>query len=154
MESSAPWIEPACEPPNPGAAIAIRLALAVLAGKQAIEEVDDPLIVTLKALYDEDPFCRVPVDSTGKALPGALDHRPGEYLAAAYIQHQQERWERDSAQRWSCPCGVTFALFIRSFYTLTADGLFAGEVSLCPGCGRDLANVRATVVYGQLGFAF
>jgi hypothetical protein len=99
------------------------------------------------------------VHFTGEVLHDMLAGRPGEYLAAAWETECQERWEREEAERWSCPCGFTFGLYPWSqekvaFYTLTGSGLFDTQVTDCPGCTRNLKRARADHAHGQLGFAF
>ena len=77
-----------------------------------------------------------------------LAGRPGEYLAAAWEYEQQESWEREGAERWSCPCGHSFGLYplygeYVAFYTLAEDGTFREQVSECPRCQRGLAKTRS-----------
>lgn len=139
--------------------VVIELAIRVMQLKGWIEEPDDDLIEMLKRLYDANPFCQVEVNFTGDPLHDMLACRPGEYLAAAYENDCNERWEREEAERWSCPCGFTFGLYPWSeqnvaFYTLTDDGLFDTQVNDCPGCRRNLKKTRADHANGQLGFAF
>jgi len=138
--------------------LVVRLAVGVLAGKGWVEEPDDELIAALRRLYRATPICQQPVSFTGEPLHDMLAARPGEYLAAAWEQEQQDHWERHHAERWGCPCGKTFGIYPFSdrrvlFYTLAADGLFAEQATGCPSCGRDLAATREDVPAGQLGFA-
>jgi hypothetical protein len=148
-------------PPTPqdNERVVIELAIRVMQLKGWIEEPDDDLIETLKRLYDANPLCQVEVNFTGDPLCDMLACRPGEYLAAAYENDCNERWEREEAERWSCPCGFTFGLYPWSeqnvaFYTLTDSGLFDTQVNDCPGCSRNLKKTRADHANGQLGFAF
>jgi DNA methylase len=139
--------------------LVIELALGVMQGKGWVEEPDDELIQTLRRLYHDNPVCQQEVKFTGEMLHDMCAARPGEYLAAAFENECQERWEREEAERWSCPCGYTFGLYSWSptkadFYTLTTDGLFDSGVTKCPSCARNLAKVRAEHADGQLGFAF
>jgi hypothetical protein len=139
--------------------LVIEVALAVLEGKGWIEEPTDELIATLKRIYQAEPLCQVEVKFTGETLNDLLAGRPGEILVASFEQECQEHWEREEAERWSCPCGVTFGLYPFSernvhFYTLAEDGLFEQAVSDCPRCKRNLTKVREQHAEGQLGFAF
>ena len=150
---------PVNEPEDENKRLVIEIALSVMCGKGWIEEPDDELIQTLKRLYHENPPCQVEVKFTGEAWNDMLAGRPGEYLAAAFEREGEERWEREEAQRWRCPCGFTFGLYQWNerkvdFYTLTDDGLFNEAVAVCPSCKRNLAKVREEHVDGQLGFAF
>jgi ribosomal protein S27AE len=138
--------------------LVVRLAVGVLAGKGRIEEPDDGLVAALRRLYKANPICQQQVRFTGELLHDMLAARPGEYLAAAWEQEQQDHWERHHAERWSCPCGEMFGLYPFSdrrvsFYTLADDRLFVEQATDCPGCGRDLAATRKDVPAGQLGFA-
>lgn len=141
--------------------IVIAIALDVMCGKGWIEdeEPDDELIETLKRLYHENPICQIEVKFTGDVMYDLCAGRPGEYLAAAYECEGRERWEREEAPRWSCPCGFTFGLYEwyasrTDLYTLTDDGLFDEVVTDCPRCTRNLKTVREQHADGQLGFAF
>jgi hypothetical protein len=142
--------------------IVIAICLDVMCGKGWLDsevEPDDELIETLKRLYRENPTCQVAVKFTGEALHDMCAGRPGEYLAAAYECEGRERWEREEAPRWSCPCGCTFGVYDwggskKNLYTLTDDGLFDQLVTDCPECKRNLAKVRKQHADGQLGFAF
>jgi ribosomal protein S27AE len=150
--------DPPCGASDTNQELVIRLALGVLAGKGWIEEPDDDLAAALRRLYEQNPICQQQVRFTGELLHDMLAARPGEYLAAAWEQEQQDHWERHHAERWSCPCGETFGTYPFSdrrvlFYTLVADGLFAEHATDCPSCGRDLATTREEVPAGQLGFA-
>lgn len=136
--------------------LVIELAICVLEGKGYVEEPDDELIYALRRLYHANPICQVKVKFNGEVLHDLCAGRPGEYLAGAWEREREEHWERHEAQRWSCPCGVTFGLYLFNsrdahFYTLTTDGLFHTQVSNCPGCARDLKRVRAQHGDGQLG---
>jgi ribosomal protein S27AE len=138
--------------------LVVRLAVGVLASKGWLEEPDDELIAALRCLYQANPICQQKVRFTGELLRDMLAARPGEYLAAAWEQEQQDHWERHHAERWSCPCGETFGLYPFSdrrvsFYTLADGGLFLQQATDCPKCGRDLAATREDVPTGQLGFA-
>jgi hypothetical protein len=146
------------EPPPKNEEIVIDLALAILQGKGWIEEPDDELIETLGRLYRENAVCQIDVTFTGETLHDALAGRPGEYLFAAFEQECQDHWERE-AERWSCPCGLTFGLYPFSernvhFFTLADDGLFNQAVIACPRCTRNLLKTREQHADGQLGFAF
>jgi hypothetical protein len=150
---------PALPSPQENERLVVEIALGVMQGKGWIDEPDDELIETLKRLYHENPICQFEVKFTGEALHDMLASRPGEYLAAAFEREGEERWEREEAQRWSCPCGFTFGPYQWNerkvdFYTLTDDGLFNEAVAVCPSCKRSLAKVREEHADGQLGFAF
>ncbi len=139
--------------------LVIEIAISVMQGKGWIDEPDDELVQTLKRLYQANPACRKEVKLTGELLRDMAAGRPGEYLAAVFERECEERWEREEAERWSCPCGFTFALhtwgpYKTTFYTLTDDGLFDETASACPQCKRDLAKTREKHAHGQLGFAF
>jgi hypothetical protein len=140
--------------------IVVGIALNVLAGKGWIEEEpSEELVDALRRLYRETPRCQVAIEFTGEILHDLLAARPGEELAAAWEGEQQDEWERHHAPRWQCPCGEAYGLYEFwanrvAFYTLTDDGLFWEPVSECGSCGRDLAETRAKVGEGQLGFAF
>jgi hypothetical protein len=144
--------------------LVIEIAISVLCGKGMIEEEkevepDEVLIADLARLYQENPLCQTEVTFTGEILHDLLAGRPGEYLAAAYERECEERWEREEAPRWNCPCGLTFGaynLYQRkpAFYTFTDDGLFDKAVAVCPNCKRNIAKVREQHADGQLGFAF
>jgi hypothetical protein len=106
----------------------VEIAVSQMEGKGWIEEPDDELIDTLKRLYHENPPCQSTVQFNGEILHDMAAARPGEYLAAAFENECQERREREEAERWSCPCGFTFGLYVWSekranFYTLTDTGL-------------------------------
>ncbi|MGA2162937.1 MAG: hypothetical protein ABSH36_00530 [Solirubrobacteraceae bacterium] len=144
---------------EPNERLVIELALGVMRGKGWVEEPDDELIERLRRLYHANPICQQEVKFTGELLHDLCAARPGEYLAAAFEYECEERWERYEAERWSCPCGVTFGLYNWShtntaFYTLTSDGLFDSKVKECPRCSRNLAKARNEQAFGQLGFAF
>jgi hypothetical protein len=137
----------------------VEIAVSQMEGKGWIEEPDDELIDTLKRLYHENPVCQSTVQFNGEILHDMAAARRGEYLAAAFENECQERWEREEAERWSCPCGFTFGLYVWSekranFCTLTDTGLFDTDVTSCPACNRNLNKARADHANGQLGFAF
>lgn len=137
----------------------MEIAVSQMEGKGWIEEPDDELIDTLKRLYRENPPCQRAVRFNGEILHDMAAARPGEYLAAAFEYECQERWEREEAERWSCPCGFTFGLYPWNerrvtFYTLTDAGHFDTEVTNCPVCNRNLNKARTDHANGQLGFAF
>lgn len=139
--------------------LVIDVALAVLEGKGWIEEPSDELIETLKRLYQAQPLCQIEVTYTGELLHDLIAARPGEILVAEFERKCEEHWEREQAERWSCPCGFTFGLYPFSernvhFYTLTDDNLFDQAVTDCPCCTRNLKAVRERHADGQLGFAF
>ena len=139
--------------------LVIGIAVNVLQGKGWIDEPDDALLDALGRLYRANPSCRVPVRFTAEILHDLVAARPGEFLAGAYEQECQERWEREEAERWSCPCGQTFGLLRWGWaktdsYTLTEEGLFDVQVVCCPRCKRNLQKVREQHADGQLGFAF
>jgi hypothetical protein len=144
---------------EPNERLVIEWAIGVLQGKGHIEEADDELIETLRRLYHANPTCQTEVKFNGDILHDLCAARPGEYLAAAYEHEREEYWERHEAQRWSCPCGCTFGLYIWSekhvnFYTLTDTGLFDTQTTTCPRCNRNLTKARSDHANGQLGFAF
>jgi hypothetical protein len=147
------------EPEPSNEQLVVEVALAVLEGKDWIEEASDELIDTLKRLYHANPHCQIEVKFTGDVLHDVLAGRPGEILVASFEQECDEHWEREQAERWSCPCGVTFGLYPFSertvaFYTLADTGLFEQAVTHCLRCTRDLKRVREQHADGQLGFAF
>jgi hypothetical protein len=139
--------------------LVIGLALDVLAGKGFFEEPSEELITALQRLYRANTICQTQVRFTGDLLHDMRAARPGEYLAGLYELGCEERWQREHAPRWSCPCATTFGLLepypgSAAFFTLTADGLFDTQVTSCPRCARDLAKSRAEHADGQLGFEF
>ena len=139
--------------------VVVALAVRVLQTKGWIEEPYDELIDALERLYDANPDCQIEVKFNGDPWHDMHAGRPGEYLAAAFEDECQEQWEREEAERWSCPCGFTFGLYVwnerrANFYTLTDSGLFDTDVTSCPRCNRDLNKARAEHANGQLGFAF
>jgi hypothetical protein len=149
----------AAEPAPSNEQVVVEVAIAVLEGKGWIEEPSDELIDKLKRLYHANPDCQTQVKYTGEILHDLLAGRPGEILAASFEQECEEHWEREDAERWSCPCGVVFGLYPFSgrtvhFYTLADDGLFDQAVTDCPRCNRNLKVVREQHADGQLGFAF
>jgi DNA modification methylase len=134
----------------------IDVTLDHMAMKGWIDEPDSDLIGVLRDLYAANPSLHRPIRHTGDVLRDAAETRPGMELASLYEQHEQDRWEREEAERWDCACGFTFGLYPWSnssvnFYTLTADGQFHSAVQKCPRCKRDLAKLRAERP-GQLGF--
>jgi hypothetical protein len=139
--------------------LVIDIAVAVLCQRGRIEQPDDALIADLARLYQDNPLYQIKIKFTGEILHDMLAGRPGEYLAAAYEQECEERWEREEAPRWACPCGFTFGAYnlherSAAFYKPTDDGLFDKAVSVCPKCNRNIAKFRAQHADGQLGFAF
>ena len=135
------------------------VALAIMLNRGELEEPDDELIAALRRLYHSDPVCRIPIRFSGEILHDMAAARPAEHLIALFEQECEERWEREEAERWSCPCGFTFGLYPWyaekvSFYTLAETGVFHTLVEECPRCTRDLAKTRAELTEGQLGFAF
>ena len=139
--------------------VVVALAVRVLQTKGWIEEPYDELLDALHRLYDANPDCQIEVEFNGDLWHDMHAGRPGEYLAGAFENECQEQWEREEAERWSCPCGFTFGLYVwnerrANFYTLTDTGLFDTDVTSCPRCNRDLNKVRAEHANGQLGFAF
>jgi hypothetical protein len=147
------------EEPHDNEWVVVTLAIHMMQNKGWIDEPDDELFATLQRLYHEHPVCQVEVKFTGEVLHDMLAMRPGEFLLAAYEAEYQARWEREQAERWSCPCGITFGLYVWSdthvaFYTLTDTGQFDRQAVTCPCCSRNLAKARAESANGQLGFAF
>lgn len=144
---------------EPNERLIIEHAIGVLAGKGLIDEADQDLIDALRRIYHTHPFYRQEVKLTGEIIHDLCALRPAEYLAGAYEREREEHWERHEAERWSCPCGVTFGLYSWSakhahFYTLTDTGTFDSLVTTCPRCNRKLDKARAEHANGQLGFAF
>lgn len=139
--------------------LVVEVAVAILQSKGWIEGPSDELIDALKRHYHANPQCQIEISYRGEIPRDLMQGRPGEVLIASFEQECEEHWEREEAERWSCPCGVTFALYpfgerTVHFYTLTADGLFDRAVTDCPRCKRALARVREKHADGQLGFAF
>jgi len=140
--------------------VVVEYALGYMVARGWLEdEPDRELLEALRRLYAENPLCQVTIALNGEVLHDLAAARPGEHLALLYEEECRERWEREEAEHWSCPCGVTFGMYPwagvqQSFYTLAQDGLFDRQVKRCPRCTRDLAKVRADLAEGQLGFAF
>lgn len=140
--------------------VVVEYALGYMVARGWLEdEPDRVLLEALRRLYAENPLCQVEIVLNGEVLHDLAAARPGEHLALLYEQECNDHWEREEAERWSCPCGFTFGIYPwagaqRSFYTLTDDGLFDRQVERCPRCDRDLAKARRELAEGQLGFAF
>jgi ribosomal protein S27AE len=139
--------------------VVIEIAVSHMVGKGWIEEPDAALIGTLSRLYSTDALCQIEVKFTDDIWHNMHAARPGEQLVCLYENECREQWEREEAERWSCPCGSTFGIYPWfgakvSFYTLAEDGLFDSQVEQCPRCTRNLAKARADHTHGQLGFAF
>jgi len=123
---------------------------------------DEPgaeLLGDLARLYDETPEVQKDIVYNGDVLHDLAASRPWEHLALLVEDEYREQWEREEAERWSCPCGHPFGVYSWSstlchYYTLAEDGTFDEHVEKCPTCSRTLAKVRAELAEGQLGFAF
>jgi hypothetical protein len=155
-EQDADPLDPLDRLADPTELAVIETALEFMVMKGWIEEPDADLIGQLQDLYAATPSLHIEMHFTGDVLHDAAQARPGEALAALYERQQQDRWEREQAERWACACGFTFGLYPWSdrsvnFYTLTDDGLFHNQVQKCPRCERDLAKLRSERP-GQLGF--
>lgn len=148
---------------EPNERLVIDLALGGMASRGWIEEPDDTelleLIATLRELFAKYPLCRQEFKLTGDLWHDLHAARPGEYLIGAYECYCEERWQREEAERWSCPCGETFALSGYNpkrpdFWTLGSDGLFVEQVTKCPLCTRELAKAHEDCANGQLDLGF
>jgi hypothetical protein len=148
---------------EPNERLVIELALGRMESHGWIQDPDDQemlgLIATLRKLYADTQLCRFEVRLTGELWHDVHAARPAEYLIGAYECYCQERWQREEAERWSCPCGETLALSgydpkRPDFWTLASDGLFGEEVKTCPRCARRLARAFADCATGQLGLGF
>jgi SAM-dependent methyltransferase len=137
----------------------IEIAVSNLVSKGCIDEPDAELIDTLRRLHAADALCQTEVTFTGDPVQNMHAAYPGEHLAGLYEDECRERWEREEAERWSCPCGFTFGLYPWhgekvSYYTLAQSGVFDRQVEECPRCTRNLEKARAELTQGQLGFTF
>ncbi len=148
---------------EPNERLAIDLALDGMASRGWIDQPDDSelrdLIATLRKVYAHHPRCACRRHAPRETSGDATAARRAEYLIGAYERYCQERWMREQAEHWSCPCGETFALCgydlkRPDFWTLGSDELFAEPVTECPRCARELAKAHEDCGNGQLALGF
>jgi hypothetical protein len=148
---------------EPNERLAIDLALGGMASRGWIDEPEDTelleLIATLRKVYANHPLCQQEINLTGESWHDLHAARPAEYLLGAYERYCQERWMREEAEHWSCPCGETFALCgydpeRPDFWTLGSDDLFVEPVTKCPRCTRELPKAHQDAGQGQLALGF
>lgn len=148
--------------------LCIDVALDIMCSKGWIEDDEDPdewVVDMLRRLYREGPeLVRTPIVFRRRKPQLELGEgrfsvmwwnmhaaRPAESLAYMWEYEMQLEWQRHQPA-WECGYCETLVAAdqdywgsygIRKirFYELDDTGAFAGEVTCCPGCGRNLQRM-------------
>jgi hypothetical protein len=135
--------------------LCVDIALMVIVGRGWVdpEHVDVELVSELCRLRRSGhPILRAPIRFNGELLHDLCMQRPGDYLARAWENEQELRYQRECCPRWRCPYCLTdvaeydgFGPKSMRFFSLNRRGEFVDEVSDCPGCGH---SIRETIKSG------